>query len=119
VTIRAQTSGKTSVLSMVGSMSARDFGELHEELVGLLKTRRTRIVLDFGGVDHVSYRDAGTLAREFDLVRSYNGDLRVAGLSPYVRNILLFAGLKGLLESSTHDRQSLEGPEHAHVLRAS
>ena len=104
---------------MAGSMSARDFGELHQELVGLLKMRRTRIVLDFGGVDHVSYRDAGSLAREFDLVRSYNGDLKVAGLSPYVRNILLFAGLKGLLEGSTSTRQLLEGPEHAHVLRAS
>ena len=119
MTIPAQTEGKTAVLSMAGSMSARDFGELHRELVGLLRMRRKRIVLDFGGVDHVSYRDASGLAREFELVRSHNGDLRVAGLSPYVRDIFLFAGLSGLLDAGAHDRESLEGPKHAHVLRAS
>ena len=119
MTIRAQTEGKTAVLSMAGSMSARDFGDLHRELVSLLKMRRRRIVLDFGGVDHVSYRDAGSLAREFELVRSYNGDLKVAGLSPYVRDILLFAGLNGLLEPSAPVGRSLEGLEPAHVLRAS
>ncbi|MFH1501932.1 MAG: STAS domain-containing protein [Candidatus Eisenbacteria bacterium] len=119
MTIRAQTNGLTAVLSMAGSMSARDFGDLHRELIGLLKMRRKRIVLDFGGVDHISYRDAGSLAREFELVRSHNGDLKVAGLSPYVRNILLFAGLYGFLERSAQDGEFLEGTEHAHVLRAS
>jgi anti-anti-sigma factor len=108
LTIQAQTAaGGTAILSMAGSMGPRDFGELHRELVGLLKMRRRRIVLDFGGVDHVSYRDAGSLARELELVRSHNGDLRVAGLSPYVRDILLFAGLEGLLERGAGERGRL------------
>jgi len=103
---------------MAGSMSARDFGELHNRLVGLLQRRRKRIVLDFGGVDHVSYRDASMLAGELDLVRSYNGELQVAGLSGYVRDILLFAGLSGLIESSAHSRTPGVS-EPAHDLRAS
>jgi anti-anti-sigma factor len=119
MTIRAQTSGTTAVLAMAGSMSARDFGELHQRLVGLLQRRRKDIVLDFGGVDHVSYRDASSLAREFDLVRSHNGDLRLSGLSPYVRDILLVAGLADVLDGGPRGSGSLTRPEHAHVLRAS
>ncbi len=119
MTIRAQTAGTTAVLEMAGSMSARDFGELHHQLVGLLQRRRRRIVLDFGGVDHVSYRDASSLAREFALVRSHNGDLRLEGVSPYVRDILLLAGLSDVLDERLHDSWAPTEPEHAHGLRAS
>ena len=63
--------GTTEVLSVAGSIGGRDFGELHHRLVGLLQGRRKRIVLDFRGVDHVSYRDASQLARDFELVRSH------------------------------------------------
>jgi anti-anti-sigma factor len=118
MTIRSQAAGGTAVLSMAGSMGPREFCELHDRLVSLLQRRQKRIVLDFGGVDHVSYRDASRLAGERDLVRSYNGELTVAGLNAYVRDILLFAGLSGLLESSAHG-ETPRGSEPAHELRAS
>ncbi len=95
-------------------MAASDFSQLHSHLVTLLRARRTRIVLDFGRVDHVSYRDASQLASEFALVRSYHGDMRVAGLSPYVRDILVFAGLSGFLETRTFDSVRLHGPGSPH-----
>jgi len=100
MTIRHTLADGAVVLSVAGSVARTDFGELHRQLVAHLRARRTRIVLDFGGVDHVSYHDASLLAREFDLVRSYHGDMRLEGVSPYVRDILLFAGLSGLLESN-------------------
>ncbi len=107
MTIRSETIGATAVVSMAGSIGARDLSVLHQHLLGLLRARRTRIVLDFRGVEHVSYRDASRLARAFELVRSYDGDLKVAGLSPYVRDILTFAGLSGVLEGHTFDSESL------------
>jgi anti-anti-sigma factor len=109
MTIRAHTLGATAVLSMAGTMGASDFSTLHTQLVSLLRTRRMRIVLDFRGVDHVSYKDASLLAREFDLVHSYDGYLMVAGLSPYVRNILLLAGLSGVLERHTFALETIDG----------
>ncbi len=119
MTIRAQMAGTTAVLSVAGSIGGRDFGELHHRLVGLVQGRRKRIVLDFRGVEHVSYRDASQLARDFELVRSHDGDLEVAGLSPYVRAILTFAGLSGFLERDTFDPESIEGLEPAHEPHAS
>lgn len=103
MTIRRTLTDTAVVLSVAGSMAARDFGDLHRELVGHLRARRTRIVLDFRGVDHVSYHDASMLASEFDLVRSYAGDMSLRGVSPYVRDILVLAGLSDVLESHASD----------------
>jgi anti-anti-sigma factor len=119
MTIRPQTTGETAVLEMDGSMGAPEFGMLHRHLVELLRGRRRRIVLDFRGVDHVSYRDAALLVREFDLVRSYDGVLKVAGMSPYVRDILVFAGLAGFLETYTSEPKNGRGLVPSHEPHAS
>jgi len=119
VTIRSTFTDGGAVLQMAGSMGARDFTKLHSELVDILRSRRKTIVLDFHDVDHVSYREASQLAREFELVRSHRGDLKVSGLTPYVRDILVFAGLSGFLEADTTDSGTMEGPDPARVPRAS
>ena len=98
MTIRSTETEQTTVVEMAGSMAAIDIPRLHSHLTELLRARRKSIVLDFGAVEHVSYQDASNLAREFELVRSHNGTMKVAGLSPYVRNILLFAGLSDFLD---------------------
>ena len=108
MTIRSTLMERTTVVEMAGSMAAIDLPRLHRHLNGLLSARRKRIVLDFRAVEHVSYQDASYLAREFELVRAHNGTMRVAGLSPYVRDILVFAGLSDFLEESTAGHAMLE-----------
>lgn len=119
MTIRSSVTDRSAVLRMAGTMSAGDFAHLHTHLVSLLRTRRTEIVLDFNGVDHISYRSAARLADEFELVRSYDANLRIAGISPYVRNILLLAGLHGFLEMNTFDSAAVMEPAPAHMPLAS
>lgn len=119
MTILPRETARATVLHMAGSMGARDFSRLHQHLAGLLISRRTRIVLDFSDVDHVDYQDAARLASEFEFVHSHRGELTVVGLSPYVRNILLLAGLHGVLEMSTYGANTHMGPASSHDLRAS
>ena len=107
---------RATVVEIAGNVAALDLSRLHEHLIGLLRSRRKSIVLDFRGVEHVSYQDASSLAREFELVRSYNGELKVAGLTPYIRDILLFAGLSDFLERNTLDHM---GPDIARMPQAS
>ncbi|MBN2566370.1 MAG: STAS domain-containing protein [Candidatus Eisenbacteria bacterium] len=108
MTIRSTVTEQAAVVEMTGSMAALEMGQLHTHLLDLIRARRRKIVLDFQAVDHVSYQHASQLAREFEFVRSYNGDLRVAGLSPYVRNILLFAGLSDFLDSNSTGVETLD-----------
>ncbi|MCK4410618.1 MAG: STAS domain-containing protein [Candidatus Eisenbacteria sp.] len=101
MTIRSTLTEHVAVVEMAGSMAAIDLSRLHGHLIDLLSARQKAIVLDFRAVEHVSYQDASYLAREFELVRSHNGHMKVAGLSPYVRNILVFAGLSDFLDANT------------------
>ena len=108
MTIRSTLTEHVAVVEMAGNMAAVDLSRLHSHLIDLLSARRKRIVLDFQDVEHVSYQDASHLAREFELVRSHNGNMRVAGLSPYVRNILVFAGLSDFLDANMPGSATLE-----------
>jgi anti-anti-sigma factor len=110
MTIRRTLADGAVVLSVAGSIVGNDFGDLHRELVGHLRARRTRIVLDFRGVEHVSYHHASMLAREFDLVRSYAGDMSIHGVTPYVRDILVLAGLSEVLEAHGSDAGGARRP---------
>jgi anti-anti-sigma factor len=116
VTIRSTLTEQTAVVEMAGDVAASDLSTLHSHIIGLLNARTKRIVLDFAGVEHVDYHDASHLAREFELVRNHNGNMKVAGLSPYVRNILVFAGLSDFLDSNTTGAAG-QGP--ARTLQAS
>ncbi len=111
MTIRSRVHDQEAVVSMAGTIEGNDFCRLHDHLVGLLTRRRKRIVLDMSEVEHVSYRHAGLLAEEFDLVRKHNGELSVAGISGYVRNILVLAGLDGHLGAV--DPESVLRPGYA------
>lgn len=119
MTITSTVMNDAAVVEVAGSIGGTDFSQLHRRLVELLQSRKRRIVLDFRGVEHVSYRDAALLAREFDLVRSYEGELTVAGLRPYVRDILLLAGLHGYLDECLLGPMAHPGPELALTSHAS
>jgi len=108
VTIRSKLTEQVAVVEMAGDVAATDLSRLHSHILDLLNARRKSIVLDFRGVEHVDYQDASHLAREFALVRNHNENMKVAGLSPYVRNILVFAGLSDFLDANTSGAASLE-----------
>jgi len=105
MTIQASATTSTAVLSVAGTIGAADLATLHRRIVGLLRARRREVVLDFSGVDHIRYQDAPELAREFELARSYDADLRLAGVTPYVSDILAFVGLHGLLDIGSSARE--------------
>lgn len=51
-----------------------------------------QLVMDFSGVSHLDYRAVPALARHAEVLRANGGDLRLAGLSPYLFAILRSAG---------------------------
>jgi anti-anti-sigma factor len=119
MTITSRLTERRAVLEMMGDLVADDFSLLHHRLVDALRNRRTDIVLDFRGVDHVDYRDAPRLATELKLIRSHDADLTLVGLSPYLKDLLALAGLNGLLEAHVYDPGAVTGPAPARTPHAS
>ena len=75
-----------------GQPERREFRQLGDRLGALHSCGAVRFVLDFSAVDHLDYRAVPHL---LELVRAVEGlaaDVRVVGLSDYLRRILDFGG---------------------------
>jgi anti-anti-sigma factor len=82
-----------AVMRCEGEMGELELSHLGEELFRLANRGCRKVVLNLAGVDHVDYRGLRPLAARARLLRAAGGDLKLAGLSPYLAAIFRAAGL--------------------------
>jgi anti-anti-sigma factor len=92
---RRQVLADVAVIVAEGEMGDCELTVLGEELFRLAHLGRRRVILDLTRVDHVDYRGLKSLAARARLLRAGGGDLKVCGLSNYVRAIFRVAGVEG------------------------
>jgi len=83
-----------AVLRCEGEMGAVELAHVGEELFRLAHRGCHKVVLDLAGIDHVDYRGLKPLAARARLLRSAGGDLKLAGLTPYIAAIFRAAGVE-------------------------
>ncbi len=76
-----------SMIEVSGEIDRRLMRELCALIASLIDENRTRVVLDFSRVEHLHYQGIALLAERSRQLRSFGGDLRIVGVSPYVRDI--------------------------------
>lgn len=82
-----------AVMRCEGEMGELELAHVSEELFRLAHRRYNRVILDLSAVDHVDYRGLQPLASRARLLRAAGGDLKLAGLSPYLSAIFRAAGV--------------------------
>lgn len=88
--------GDVVVLRPEGDINHREMAAVKNAITEVLRVRESRVVLDLGGVDHVNYMTVGVLVERAGRLRRSGGDLRLAGLSGYLEDILRFSGVHHL-----------------------
>ncbi|MBO9308433.1 MAG: STAS domain-containing protein [Chloroflexi bacterium] len=83
------------VSGRVDSLSATKLGEALNEQID---SGRNRLVIDLSNVEYISSAGLRELVSAAKKVRSSGGDLRIAGPSHRVRDVLQLAGLLELLQ---------------------
>jgi anti-sigma B factor antagonist len=83
-----------AVVRCEGEMGELELAHLGEELFRLANRGCRRVVVDLSRVDHVDYRGVRPLAARARLLRGAGGDLKLAGLSAYLRAIFRAAGVE-------------------------
>lgn len=91
---RASHGGRARVMTMVleGEISQSELVDLGEMLFTLSMQGISRVVIDFGEVSHFDYRGVKPLVRRAEVFRAAGGDIKLAGLSPYLHAIFRSAG---------------------------
>lgn len=95
VTKRLNRATETSrIITMVleGELDRRDVQDITDMLARKTLEGTVEIVIDFSDVTHFDYRGVKPLVERAETLRAQGGDLKLAGLSPYLHAIFRSAG---------------------------
>ena len=91
---RSSATETSRIMTMVleGELDRADVQDIIDMLARKALEGVTEIVMDFSDVTHFDYRGVKSLVHRAELLRSEGGDLKLAGLSPYLHAIFRSAG---------------------------
>lgn len=108
VTIQSEHVGAVEVLTLTGFMDMREVPKFEQALDQLIKSGRTRIVLDLSRLDYISSAGLGTIIGSIREVRRQGGDIKVGGYSAPVFDILKTFGFTEVFETYNTRKEALQ-----------
>lgn len=85
---------KRRIMTMVleGEIGLSEMADISEMIFRLSLEDVHQLILDLSGVTHFDFRGVKHLVRHADAFRMLSGDIKLAGLSPYLHAIFKSAG---------------------------
>jgi anti-sigma B factor antagonist len=90
-----------SVIDITGDIDFREMIRIKDVIGSLIDREQTKVVLHLRSVDHINYLSIGVLLERLKVLRNLNGDLKLAGMTPYVRDIFRVVGMDQFFEDYT------------------
>lgn len=97
-----------SVIDVTGDIDFREMIRIKDVIGALIDKDQTKVVLNLKAVDHINYLSIGVLVERLRLLRNLNGDLKLAGMSPFVRDIFKVVGMDQFFEEYTSLEEAIE-----------
>jgi anti-anti-sigma factor len=80
-------------MNLEGEVDAVKMAEINRVIGQLIKGEMYGLILNFESVEHVHFAILPSLVEEKRRLQSFGGDLRLAGLSDYLKNIFKTTGV--------------------------
>ena len=84
---------KVYQMNLEGEVDATKMAEINRVIGQLIKGEMYGLILNFEAVEHVNFTILSALVEEKKRLQSFGGDLRLAGLSDYIKNIFRTTGV--------------------------
>jgi anti-anti-sigma factor len=97
-----------SVIDVAGDIDFREMIRIKNTIGSLIEKERTKVVINLKSVDHINYLSIGVLIERLKLLRNLNGDLKLAGMSPFLRDIFKVVGMDRVFEEYTSLEDAIE-----------
>ncbi len=97
-----------SVIDITGDIDFREMIRIKDVISSLVEKERTRVVLNLKAVDHINYLSIGVLVERLRFLRDLNGDLKLSGMSPYLRDIFKVVGMDQFFEEYSSLEDAIE-----------
>ena len=88
----ATATSRVMTMVLEGELDRTDVQDVLDMVARLTEHGTVEVVVDFSDVTHFDYRGVKPLVRRAEVLRELGGDIKLAGLSPYLHAIFRSAG---------------------------
>jgi len=84
---------KAYQMNLEGEIDAAKMAEINRIIGQLVRGEMYGLILNFESVEHVNFTVLASLVEEKKRLQSFGGDIRLAGMSDYIKNIFKTTGV--------------------------
>ena len=99
--------GNVAILTLNGRLDAYSSNELERSISTLIDNGSVRIVVNFGGVDYISSSGLRVMLASLKRLKKAEGDLKLACLKPYVKEVFDIAGFTQLFNIYEQEEEAV------------
>ena len=99
--------GAITVLRLQGDLDENGVNALRDAFYECLRAGRFHLVLNMSEVRYISYLGVGVMVERLRKVRSFKGDLKLAGLNLHANRLFRMVGVSSLFETYENEAQAL------------
>ena len=97
-----------TTVNVEGFLDSSTFPELQEYLEELIRNQTFRIIVNLEKLDYISSAGIGVLMGMLQEVRGNNGDLKLIGMPPKIRNLFDLLGFSQIIRIYDHSTAAKE-----------
>lgn len=98
--IQEQKKGDINIIDVSGKLDAYSSGELEKKLDALVNSSQIKLVVNLDKVDYISSSGLRVLLATLKKVKKLNGDIKLAGMKPFIKEVFDIAGFTQLFNIS-------------------
>ncbi|MCD4812406.1 STAS domain-containing protein [bacterium] len=87
-----------AVIGLLGDIDMQEVVNIRNTIASVLDSGCNQLVLDLSRVQHINATGMGILTESLRRIRHLQGDMKLAGVNPYVENIFELTGIKRFFE---------------------
>ena len=96
------------IVTLGGRMDAYSSNDVERQLNSLIEANQVKIILDLAGLEYISSSGLRVLLAALKKSRKASGDIRLAAMRPYVKEVFDIAGFTQLFQIFEQEKEAMD-----------
>lgn len=106
--IKQEKRDNALIMSIIGRLDATTATELEKELIPVIEKDRTKVVLDFSGLEYISSAGLRVLLLAMKATKKLAGELIISNMEDHIKEIFDIAGFLPIFKITATVEDALE-----------
>jgi len=106
--IPEKSAGNVYVISLNGRLDANAANDVEKKLDSLFMSAKSQLVVNLKGLEYISSSGLRVLLAALKKMRKQQGDIRLACLQPYVKEVFDIAGFTQLFKMFDKEEEAID-----------